>query len=88
VNFKLLSDKLKKFEAFILLGIHMYNTSLESLCIQLAKNGLIWVFCLSSSQKFKVEYTCTAKDFYLYQQTLQACMYACLYACMHYNTNL
>jgi len=52
-------------EAFILLGIHMCrpNTSLESLCIQLAKNRLIWTFCLSSSQKFKGEYTCTAKDF-------------------------
>ena len=37
----------------------MCDTSLESLCIQLAKNGLIWTFCLSSSQRFKVEYTCT-----------------------------
>jgi len=54
-------------EAFILLGIKMCDTSVESLCIQLAKNGLIWMFCLGSSQKFKVEYTCTAKDVYLYQ---------------------
>jgi len=47
--------------AFILLGIHMCNTSLESLCIQLAKNGLISKFCHSNSNKFKGEYTSTAK---------------------------
>jgi len=40
--------------------------------MQLAKNDLIWTFCLSISQQFKVEYTCTAKDFNLYQLTLQA----------------
>jgi len=55
--------------AVILLDIHMCNTSLESagLCIQEVKNGLISTFFLSNFNKFKGEYTCTAKSVYLHQ---------------------
>jgi len=57
----------------------MCNTSLESLCVQLAKNGLILTFCLSNSQKFKVEYNkveCTVR--------ISICI---IKLCMHFSQN-